>query len=65
LPVASYLSKWSLAYSSVIHFADNSIQQNDPQHIEDINSVGKLINLTVSNLNLQAPRPPTQTATAP
>ena len=52
LPVASYLSKWSVAYSTVIHFTNNTVQQNDPQHIEDINSVGKLINLTVSNLNL-------------
>ncbi len=52
LPVASYLSKWSVAYSTVIHFTDNRVQPNDPQHIEDINSVGKLINLTVSSLNL-------------
>jgi hypothetical protein len=52
LPVASYLSKWSVVYSTVIHFTDNTVQQNDPQHVEDINAVGKLINLTVSNLNL-------------
>jgi hypothetical protein len=54
LPVVSYLSKWAVVYSTVIHFADNTVQpqQNDAQHIEDINSVGKLINLTASNLNL-------------
>ena len=52
LPVASYLSKWSVVYSTVIHFTDNTVQQNDPQHVEDINTIGKLINLTVSNLNL-------------
>ena len=54
LPVVSYLSKWAVVYSTVIHFTDNTVQpqQNDPQHIEDINSVGKLINLTASNLNL-------------
>jgi hypothetical protein len=55
LPVASYLSKWSVVYSTVIHFTDNTIQQNDSQHVEDINTVGKLINLTVSNLNLHKP----------
>jgi hypothetical protein len=53
LPVVSYLSKWSVAYSTVIHFTDSRVQQNGPQHIEDINSVGKVINLTVSNLNLR------------
>jgi hypothetical protein len=54
LPVASYLSKWSAVYSTVIHFTDQTVspQQNGPQHIDDINSVGKLINLTASNLNL-------------
>jgi len=52
LPVASYLSKWSVVYSTVIYFTDNTVQQNDAQHVEDINTVGKLINLTVSNLNL-------------
>lgn len=52
LPVVSYLSKWAVVYSTVIHFTNNTVQQNDPQHIEDINSVGKLINLTASNLNL-------------
>lgn len=55
LPVVAYLSKWSVIYSTLIHFADNTTQQNDLQHIEDINSVGKLINLTVSNLNLHKP----------
>jgi len=53
LPVVSYLSKWSIVYSTVIHFTDNRVQQNEPLHIEDINSVGKVINLTVSNLNLR------------
>jgi len=54
LPVVSYLSKWAVVYSTAIHFTDNTVptQQNEPQHIEDINSVGKLINLTASNLNL-------------
>jgi hypothetical protein len=53
LPVLSYLSQWSVAYSTVIHFTDNRVRQNEPQHIEGINSVGKVINLTVSNLNLR------------
>jgi hypothetical protein len=53
LPVVSYLSKWSVVYSTVIHFTDNRVQLNEPQHIEDINSVGKVINLTVSNLKLR------------
>jgi len=53
LPVANYLSKWSVIYSTFIHFNKNdTIQQNDPQQIEDLNSIGKLINLTVSNLDL-------------
>jgi hypothetical protein len=54
LPVASYLSKWSAVYSTVIHFTDTTVppQQNEPQHVEDINSVGKVINLTASNLSL-------------
>jgi hypothetical protein len=57
LPVASYLSKWSAVYSTVIHFTDDAVspQQNGPQHIDDINSVGKVINLTASSLNLHKP----------
>ncbi len=55
LPVAKYLSKWSVVYSTVIHFTDNTSQPNDPQLIADINSVGKTINLTVSNLKLHKP----------
>jgi hypothetical protein len=53
LPVVSYLSKRSVVYSTVIRFTDSRVQQNEPQHIEDINGAGKLINLTVSNVNLR------------
>lgn len=52
LPVASYQSQWSVFYKTVIHFNDDTVQDNDPQVIEDINAIGKIINLTVSNLNL-------------
>ena len=52
LPVAKYLSKWSAVYSTVVNFTNGSQQVNAAQLIDDLNSIGKLINLTVSKLNL-------------
>jgi hypothetical protein len=54
LPVAQYLSKWAAVYSTVINFQDGKQQVNSAQYIDDLNSIGKLINLTVSKLNLHA-----------
>jgi hypothetical protein len=52
LPVAQYLGKRSAVYSTVVNFLDGTRQLNDVQLIEDLNSIGKLINLTFSRLNL-------------
>lgn len=52
LPIGQYSSKWSVVYSTNILFADGSTQQNNVQVIDDLNTIGKVINLTVSNLNL-------------
>ena len=53
LPVAQYLSRWSAVYSTVVNFQDGTQQINPAMLIEDLNSIGKLINLTVSKLNLK------------
>jgi len=53
LPIAKYLSKWSAVYTTVLNFKDGTQQVNDLQVIDDLNSIGKIINLTVSRLNLQ------------
>jgi len=42
----------------VVNFQDGTQQVNAVQLIDDLNSIGKLINLTVSKLNLQKPAPP-------
>ncbi len=52
LPVANYLSKWSIIYLTTIHFTNAVVQQNEPKQINDINSIGKIVNLTASNLDL-------------
>jgi hypothetical protein len=52
LPVAQYLSKWAAVYSTVINFEDGTQQVNAVQYVDDLNSIGKLINLTVSKLDL-------------
>jgi hypothetical protein len=56
LPVAKYLSTKSAVYSTVVNFANNTQQVNPAQLIEDLNKAGKLINLTVSRLNLSKPQ---------
>ena len=54
LPIAKYLSKLSAIYTTVLNFTDGKPPQvNDLQVIDDLNSIGKIINLTVSKLNLQ------------
>jgi hypothetical protein len=50
--VAQYLSKWAAVYSTVINFEDGTQQVNAVQYVDDLNSIGKLINLTVSKLDL-------------
>jgi hypothetical protein len=52
LPVGKYSSKWSAVYTTNLIFSDGTNQQNNIQVIEDLNSIGKVINLTVSILNL-------------
>lgn len=52
LPIGNYISKWSVVYSTNLTFSDGTTQQNNVQVIKDINSIGKVINLTVANLNL-------------
>jgi len=52
LPVNTYLNKWAIVYSTEIHFTDSTVQANEPEIIEDINNIGKVINLTVTNLHL-------------
>jgi hypothetical protein len=52
LPVGQYSSKWSAVYTTNLIFSDGTNQQNNIQVIEDLNSIGKVINLTVSILNL-------------
>jgi hypothetical protein len=55
LPVAQYLSRYSAVYSTVVNFRDGRQQPNPASLIEDLNNIGKLINLTVSKLNLPPP----------
>lgn len=51
LPVANYLSNWSAIYYTVITFADGTAQlATDPVLIDDINRIGKVINLTATSL---------------
>ena len=52
LPVAQYLGKRSAVYSTVVNFQDGTQQLNEVQLIDDLNSIGKLINLMSSRLNL-------------
>ncbi len=52
LPVDQYSRKWSVHYSTTVIFTDGRNPQNNVQIIEDLNSIGNVINLTVSNLNL-------------
>lgn len=52
MPVARYQSKWAAVYSTVVKFQNGAQQANGLQYIDDLNSIGKLINLTVSRLNL-------------
>jgi hypothetical protein len=53
LPVIKYLAKRSAVYSTVINFQDGTQQMNPVQYIDDLNQIGKLVNLTVSRLNLK------------
>ena len=55
LPVNQYLSKWSAIYSTAVNFLDGTQQVNPPRIIDDLNAVGKSINLTASKLNLRSP----------
>lgn len=55
LPVAQYLSRCSAVYSTFVNFRDGRQQANPAALIDDLNSIGKLINLTVSKLNLPPP----------
>ena len=52
LPVDHYIAGWSVVYATNITFTDGTTKQNNVQVIKDINSVGKVINLTASALNL-------------
>ncbi|MEO7215513.1 hypothetical protein [Mucilaginibacter sp.] len=53
LPVANYLSNWSAIYYTVISFTDGTAQlATDPVLIDDINRIGKVINLTATSLGL-------------
>jgi hypothetical protein len=52
LPVTAYLSKWSAVYYTVISFANGTSNATNPVLIDDLNSVGKIINLTITNLEL-------------
>lgn len=52
LPLTVYLSKWSAIYSTIITFQDKDPQANPAILIEDLNSIGKIINLTTATLNL-------------
>jgi len=52
LPVGTYITSWSVVYSTNLFFTNGSTQQNNVQVIKDINSIGKVINLTVATLNL-------------
>jgi hypothetical protein len=52
LPVTAYLSKWSAVYYTVISFANGTSKATNPVLIDDLNSVGKIINLTITNLEL-------------
>ena len=52
LPVGDYIAGWSVVYATNITFIDTTTKQNNVQVIKDINSIGKVINLTASVLNL-------------
>lgn len=52
LPVGDYIAGWSVVYATCITFIDGTTKQNNVQVIKDINSIGKVINLTASVLNL-------------
>jgi len=53
LPVANYLSDWSAIYYTVITFTnDTAPLTTEPVLIDDINKIGKVINLTATSLGL-------------
>ncbi|MDQ2718572.1 MAG: hypothetical protein M3Z26_02240 [Bacteroidota bacterium] len=55
LTIDQYSSKLTAVYTTYLTFTDKTVQQNEKQVIDNLNNIGKVINLTVTNLNLSKP----------